>query len=223
MKDFIIPDRDFGTPAAKSKQMVTLTIDGFDITVPEGTSIMRAAAEMVDAIGYDALTMDQLAEHAGITKPTLYAYFPNKEALTVASIVDKMAQVQEWLDAQAQDESADVRLRNLLQHILATRFIDGERPLVGALTRQILEHPDYIAAHGHILNTFMGIVRCGQASGVFRPNADPELYARTCISIFRDREYDCLASRSPEAAETLVEQLTTYMMKMIESRLPECP
>ena len=46
MKDFILPDRDFGTPAAKSKQMVTLTIDGFDVTVPEGTSIMRAAAEI---------------------------------------------------------------------------------------------------------------------------------------------------------------------------------
>ncbi len=46
MKDFIIPDRDFGTPAAKSKHMVTLTIDGFDVTVPEGTSIMRAAAEI---------------------------------------------------------------------------------------------------------------------------------------------------------------------------------
>ena len=45
MKDFIIPDRDFGTPAAKSKQLVTLTIDGFEVTVPEGTSIMRAAAE----------------------------------------------------------------------------------------------------------------------------------------------------------------------------------
>ena len=45
MKDFIIPDRDFGTPAAKSKAMITLTIDGFDVTVPEGTSIMRAAAE----------------------------------------------------------------------------------------------------------------------------------------------------------------------------------
>ncbi|WP_149141939.1 formate dehydrogenase subunit alpha [Gemmobacter caeruleus] len=45
MKDFVLPDRDFGTPAAKSKQMVTLNIDGFDVTVPEGTSIMRAAAE----------------------------------------------------------------------------------------------------------------------------------------------------------------------------------
>ena len=45
MKDFIIPDRDYGTPAAKSKVPVTLTVDGFEVTVPEGTSVMRAAAE----------------------------------------------------------------------------------------------------------------------------------------------------------------------------------
>jgi len=45
MKDFIIPDdRDFGTPA-KVGAPVTLTIDGFAVTVPEGTSVMRAAAE----------------------------------------------------------------------------------------------------------------------------------------------------------------------------------
>ena len=48
MKDFILPwdDRDYGTPASRAKTMVTLTIDGFDVTVPEGTSIMRAAAEI---------------------------------------------------------------------------------------------------------------------------------------------------------------------------------
>ncbi len=50
MKDFILPDRDFGTPAAKSTSMVTLTVDGFEVTVPEGTSIMRAAAEAGFAI-----------------------------------------------------------------------------------------------------------------------------------------------------------------------------
>ncbi|MGH1355518.1 MAG: formate dehydrogenase subunit alpha [Thalassovita sp.] len=46
MKDFIIPwdDRDMGTPA-KEGAPVTLSIDGFDVTVPEGTSVMRAAAE----------------------------------------------------------------------------------------------------------------------------------------------------------------------------------
>ena len=51
MKDFIIPpkagqdDRDMGTPASRSTTMVTLKIDGFDVTVPEGTSVMRASAE----------------------------------------------------------------------------------------------------------------------------------------------------------------------------------
>jgi formate dehydrogenase major subunit len=45
MKDFILPDRDFGTPASRSKESVTLTVDGFEVTVPAGTSIMRAAAE----------------------------------------------------------------------------------------------------------------------------------------------------------------------------------
>ena len=47
MKDFILPthDMDMGTPASKSTEMVTLSIDGFDVTVPEGTSVMRASAE----------------------------------------------------------------------------------------------------------------------------------------------------------------------------------
>jgi len=47
MKDLVIPwdaERDFGTPAKVGKP-VTLTIDGFEVTVPEGTSVMRAASE----------------------------------------------------------------------------------------------------------------------------------------------------------------------------------
>src|SRR5712672_3026695 len=39
-----IVDEDFGTPARLSAKTVTLTIDGEEITVPEGTSVMRAAA-----------------------------------------------------------------------------------------------------------------------------------------------------------------------------------
>jgi formate dehydrogenase major subunit len=85
MKDFIIPDRDFGTPAAKSKTMVTLTIDGFDITVPEGTSIMRAAAEIgirvpklcatdsIDAFGSCRLCLVEIEgrqRHAGLLHHT---------------------------------------------------------------------------------------------------------------------------------------------------------
>lgn len=37
-------DHDFGTPESHSKESVTLTIDGMTVTVPAGTSIMRAAS-----------------------------------------------------------------------------------------------------------------------------------------------------------------------------------
>ena len=42
----LIHETDYGTPASKSEQLVTLTIDGSPVTVPAGTSIMRAAMEM---------------------------------------------------------------------------------------------------------------------------------------------------------------------------------
>src|SRR5579883_599777 len=42
----LVTEVDYGTPAARSEKMVTLTIDGIETRVPEGTSIMRAAMEI---------------------------------------------------------------------------------------------------------------------------------------------------------------------------------
>ncbi|MBS0420149.1 MAG: formate dehydrogenase subunit alpha [Proteobacteria bacterium] len=39
-----IDEQDLGTPARVSEKLVTLTIDGQEVTVPAGTSVMRAAA-----------------------------------------------------------------------------------------------------------------------------------------------------------------------------------
>ncbi|MRX50800.1 formate dehydrogenase subunit alpha [Paracoccus sp. S-4012] len=58
MRDFIIPDdayvpastADMGTPPSRATTTVTLTVDGMPVTVPSGTSVMRAAAEAGIAI-----------------------------------------------------------------------------------------------------------------------------------------------------------------------------
>jgi formate dehydrogenase major subunit len=42
----LITETDYGTPKSKSTKMVTLEIDGQTITVPESTSVMRAAMEL---------------------------------------------------------------------------------------------------------------------------------------------------------------------------------
>ena len=73
----LIQEIDFGTPRSKSETMVTLTIDGQSVTVPEGTSIMRAAMEagtqipklcatdMVDAFGSCRLCLIEIEGRNG--------------------------------------------------------------------------------------------------------------------------------------------------------------
>ncbi|WP_024279613.1 formate dehydrogenase subunit alpha [Xanthobacter sp. 126] len=46
----LVHEIDYGTPASKSEKLVTLTIDGMTVQVPEGTSIMRAAMEVGNQI-----------------------------------------------------------------------------------------------------------------------------------------------------------------------------
>src|SRR5258707_6089083 len=42
----LITEIDYGTPKSRSTTMVTLEIDGQSVTVPESTSVMRAAMEL---------------------------------------------------------------------------------------------------------------------------------------------------------------------------------
>ncbi|MCW5774235.1 MAG: (2Fe-2S)-binding protein, partial [Rhodospirillaceae bacterium] len=68
---------DYGTPASKQEAIVALTIDGFPVSVPAGTSIMRAAMEAgiavpklcatdsLDAFGSCRLCLVEIAGRAG--------------------------------------------------------------------------------------------------------------------------------------------------------------
>ncbi len=73
----LVHEIDYGTPASKATEMVTLTIDGQAVTVPAGTSIMRAAMEIgtkvpklcatdsVDAFGSCRLCLVEIAGRPG--------------------------------------------------------------------------------------------------------------------------------------------------------------
>src|ERR1700704_5062002 len=73
----LVHEIDYGTPRAKAERTVTLTIDGQSVTVPEGTSIMRAAmqqgtqipklcaTDMLEAFGSCRLCLVEIAGRAG--------------------------------------------------------------------------------------------------------------------------------------------------------------
>src|ERR1700683_977398 len=73
----LIKEIDYGTPRSKAEKSVALSIDGKQVSVPEGTSIMRAAMEagieipklcatdMLDAFGSCRLCLIEIEGRAG--------------------------------------------------------------------------------------------------------------------------------------------------------------
>ena len=54
--------------------------------------ILNCALELFHARGYDAVGVQEIAETAGVTKPTLYYYFGNKRGLLEALLSREYAQ-----------------------------------------------------------------------------------------------------------------------------------
>src|SRR6266498_1331082 len=49
-------------------------------------SILHAAAELLLKRGLDAVSMDAVAEHAGVSKATIYRWWPTKETLALDAL-----------------------------------------------------------------------------------------------------------------------------------------
>lgn len=52
--------------------------------------LLESAAEVFARKGYDAATMEEIADHAGVTKPLLYQHFDSKKALYL-ELLDEFA------------------------------------------------------------------------------------------------------------------------------------
>lgn len=99
----LVHEIDYGTPAARTGKSVTLTIDGQRITVPEGTSIMRAAMEMgtqipklcatdmVDAFGSCRMCLVEVEGRAGTPASCTT---PVAEGLVVRTQTDRLAKLR---------------------------------------------------------------------------------------------------------------------------------
>ncbi|NUR85461.1 MAG: TetR family transcriptional regulator [Nonomuraea sp.] len=55
--------------------------------------IEETALRLFDERGYDAVTVNEIAEAAGVAKVTLFAYFPSKECLVVGGVEEGVAAI----------------------------------------------------------------------------------------------------------------------------------
>ena len=90
--------------------------------VDRGEKILSATFELLAERGYEALTMELLAERVGISRQTLYHHFSSKDEITLRAllkIIEKGIRTIESIDPGL---SPVVRLERVLRWMLNLRF-----------------------------------------------------------------------------------------------------
>ncbi|WP_320775912.1 TetR/AcrR family transcriptional regulator [Streptomyces sp. CRN 30] len=54
-------------------------------------AVLRATRELVAELGYHRVTMERIAERAGVARMTLYRWWPNKAAVVTEAVADRLA------------------------------------------------------------------------------------------------------------------------------------
>lgn len=133
--------------------------------------ILEKASDQFFALGYTRVTMDELAKELGMSKKTLYKYFPSKVDMLRAIVQDFIREVIEEQDRILNDKKLDFeqRLSELLK--LLVRLLSKIDP---SLMRDVQRAaPDVWETieqtrQNRINTVFGGLLREGQQNGYVR-------------------------------------------------------
>ncbi len=88
-------------------------------------TILTAAAQILEGIGFDSATTNRIAERAGISIGSLYQYFPNKESLAnalVEKFVRNHAEKVEKLLVSMAKKPADEMISEIITEVVSMYF-----------------------------------------------------------------------------------------------------
>lgn len=107
-------------------------------------AILQAAAELLLERGLSASSMDAVADRAGVSKATIYRWWPTKESLALDALY------REWaVPAPAERDTGSLR-GDLLSQMRPWARLAGSRPygrVVGALLTQAQTDPGFAAEY----------------------------------------------------------------------------
>lgn len=89
-------------------------------------ALHRAALDLVEESGFDAVTTDQIAARAGVSSRTLFNYFPNKESAVLGATPADPDEMRALLDARPASEPILRSLRAIVETRLSPTTYDTQ-------------------------------------------------------------------------------------------------
>lgn len=88
-------------------------------------AIFHHAMALINARGYEAVSMSDIARAAGLTKATLYYHFPSKADLLTAGALEMLGRVREHVERITEDRTLTVRERLTRMALARQRRLPG--------------------------------------------------------------------------------------------------
>ncbi len=173
--------------------------------------IMNEARECFFRFGYSKVTMDEVADNLGISKKTIYKYFPSKIELVKQSIEDLMREAITQIVAILNDNNIDYmeRLKQLMS------FIGKFSNRIGLAPIQDLQKtvPEIWAEiektrEKEIMTNFRNLIQEGIEQGIIRPDINKDIIIMIFVNSIRTIVNPMVLSEMPfsikEAFDTIV-------------------
>ena len=151
--------------------------------------IIETVNHLLATKGYDAMTVDEIADTVGIAKASLYRHFPSKEALCMAALVDIMHKALGVINQlNATDQTAIDKLKALTQWAMRLKLAQKmpNLPSENSQLRELLIANDDYTNNLVMLSDSIGEwIEQAQAEGNLQSNIPGlailyTLYARAC-------------------------------------------
>ncbi len=192
-------------------------------------AILQAAEDLFWEKGYEA-TMDEIADKAELSKPTLYLYFKNKDDLYASIALDGFEALKELFKLVVESEAgAEDKVRSLYR-----AFIDFniEHKQVSRITEFVLSETGRKRVSGELserINTDIadllgyaaGVVRQGMDEGAFS-EGDPLIISiivwRSLLGLLSLAVEDALPDQGPDYYDRLFESALAVLTEGIRKR-----
>jgi AcrR family transcriptional regulator len=169
------------------------------------------AARMLIERGYANLNMDELAEAAGISKPTLYQYFTSKDELIAQAMVRNFQNLELYLSQQTEKSPLD-QLEHFLRFTLKARY-EHRGGAAGAVAQEdaatmrsiVRFHPDVVQRLASIKDMLEQVVGQAQQLGQIDPALPAWLVVNTLFSLQRVISNPFTKDSAPRSDEELAE------------------
>jgi len=176
------------------------------------TRIVAAARRQFTSLGYSRTTMADLAGELGMSKKTLYAHFPGKEAIVSAIMEAKIQEVRTGMHALAEDTTIPVMDR---AHRMMAFIVRQMGEISPAFLRDLERHHPALYARmetvrAEILPHVWGkLLSDGAAEGLIRREFDAAFVSEMMLATARNLlRPDSLERLQLEPREVIDQMLT---------------